>query len=68
MAGAAVKRLADEAYSDMTIDLRKMREDGLSFGRIAKELNASGDTTRSGKPWNPVQVRRVLLRGLALRH
>ena len=30
--------------------------------RIAEKLNAEGHTTRRGKPWNPVQVMRVLER------
>ena len=32
----------------------------LSFAAIARKLNELGHTTRRGKPWNPVQVKRVL--------
>ena len=32
---------------------------------IAGRLNAEGHTTRRGKPWNPVQVLRVLQRAEA---
>ncbi len=58
----ARKRLADEAYADLIDDLTAMRNDGLSFRAIADQLNGQGHTTRRGKPWNPMQVRNVLLR------
>jgi DNA invertase Pin-like site-specific DNA recombinase len=58
----ARKRLADEAYVDLIDDLTAMRNDGLSFRAIADQLNGQGHTTRRGKPWNPMQVRNVLLR------
>ena len=35
---------------------------GLSLRDIASKLNAEGHTTRRGRPWNPVQVARVLKR------
>lgn len=60
---AAVKTLrekADEAYGDLLPDLKSMRSDGLSLQAIADTLNAQGHTTRRGKPWNPMQVGRVL--------
>jgi hypothetical protein len=40
--------------------LAEMREGGLSLRQIAGRLNAEGHTTRRGRPWNPVQVKRVL--------
>ena len=61
-ATVARKRLADEAYADLIDDLTAMRNDGLSFRAIADQLNEQGHTTRRGKPWNPMQVRNVLLR------
>ena len=55
-------RAAVEAYSDLRPAMDKLRADGMSLQAIANELNAQGHTTRRGKPWNPVQVARVLER------
>ena len=38
------------------------KADGLSLREIAARLNEQGHTTRHGRPWNPVQVSRVLER------
>jgi DNA invertase Pin-like site-specific DNA recombinase len=54
--------LADEAYVDLLPILKKMKADGLSFRDMAAKLNAGGHKTRRGKPWNPMQVSRVLAR------
>jgi DNA invertase Pin-like site-specific DNA recombinase len=51
---------ATEAYDDLRPILAEMRGKGLSLKAIAEELNTQGHTTRRGKPWNPVQVARVL--------
>ena len=48
------------AYADLAGELAGLRADGLSLRAIAARLNADGHTTRRGKPWNPVQVARVL--------
>lgn len=61
-AGVAVSAKADEAYADIAEDLRDLRAGGMSLQQIADQLNTDGHTTRRGKPWNPVQVRRVLHR------
>jgi len=34
----------------------------MTLAAIADKLNAEGHTTRRGRPWNPVQVARVLER------
>ena len=50
---------AREAYAD----LRRWSGasvPGLPLREIAARLDAEGHTTRSGKPWNPMQVSRVL--------
>ena len=60
-ASAAISARAIEAYSDLVPVIAELRDSGLSFGAIAKRLNADGHTTRRGLPWNPVQVRRVLV-------
>jgi hypothetical protein len=39
-----------------------LRGQGKPLHAIADALNAQGHTTRRGKPWNPVQVGRVLER------
>ena len=64
-AGAAVSatvraKAATEAYADLLPSVRELRGSGLSLQAIADKLNADGHTTRRGKPWNPVQVARVL--------
>ncbi len=57
-----VSELAVEAYSDLTDYLLELREDGFSLRDIAKELDMQGHSTRTGRPWNAVQVSRVLAR------
>lgn len=59
-AGAAVAANAKAAYADLAPIMREMREKGLSQQAIANELNQQGHTTRQGKQWNQVQVKRVL--------
>jgi DNA invertase Pin-like site-specific DNA recombinase len=61
-AGVAVAKAASEAYADLRPTVAALRSKGLSLQAIAGELNAQGHTTRRGKPWNPVQVSRVLER------
>ena len=58
----ARSKAAAEAYDDLRPTLAEMRGKGLSLRKIADELNIQGHTTRRGKPWNPVQVARVLER------
>ena len=58
---ARVKREeAAEAYTDLVPVVRGLRDDSLSLRDIAERLTADGHTTRRGRPWNPVQVSRVL--------
>jgi DNA invertase Pin-like site-specific DNA recombinase len=47
-------------YADLVPSLVEYRAQGLSLREIAAKLNSEGQTTRRGKPWNPVQVARVL--------
>ena len=44
--------------------IRELRDAGKPLRVIAAELNAQGYETRRGKPWNPMQVGRVLQRDL----
>ncbi len=53
---------ADEAYLDLLPQMQEWRKSGLSLIAIAERLNDEGHTTRRGKPWNHVQVARVLAR------
>ena len=51
---------AAEAYTDLLPSMEAAKAEGLSLRAIAAKLNSDGHTTRRGKPWNPVQVARVL--------
>ncbi|MGO9111952.1 MAG: recombinase family protein [Thermoguttaceae bacterium] len=53
---------AIEAYSDLSEFIQELRSQGLTFLLIAERLNDDRHTTRRGKPWNPVQVWRVVNR------
>jgi DNA invertase Pin-like site-specific DNA recombinase len=59
-AGEAVAKAAAEAYADLQPAMAEMRASGRTLQAIADELNTRGHTTRRGRPWNPVQVSRVL--------
>jgi DNA invertase Pin-like site-specific DNA recombinase len=64
-AGEAVAKAAAEAYADLAPLIKDWRAEGLALRAIADRLNAGGHETRRGKPWNAVQVGRVLERGKA---
>jgi DNA invertase Pin-like site-specific DNA recombinase len=61
-AGEAVRALADKEYADLIPVIRELRGRELTQSAIAEELNRQGHTTRRGRPWNQVQVLRVLKR------
>jgi len=52
----------DESYADLYPVVTELRAKGQSLQAIADDLNDQGHTTRRGKPWNPMQVSRVLKR------
>ena len=54
------RQKAVEGYSDITEYMQELRGQLLSLSAIAEHLNADGHTTRRGKSWNKVQVKRVL--------
>lgn len=60
-AGEVSKQRAMDAYADLAPKLAQLRSDGLSLRAIAHQLNAEGHTTRQGRMWNQVQVRRIVL-------
>ena len=59
-ASATIRAKARAAYEDLAPTIAEMKAAGRSLRDIARSLNSEGHTTRSGKPWNPVQVGRVL--------
>ncbi len=59
-AGDTAKRLASEAYRDIEPILRNFQAKGLSLRAMAREINEIGHTTRRGKSWNHVQIKRIL--------
>jgi len=61
-AAKARTEYARQAYVDLVPIMLEWRESGLSQQAIADKLNEQGHTTRRGKPWNQVQVMRVLAR------
>lgn len=62
--GVEVRQAAAAAYyQGLVLDhICALRDAGLSYRTIADRLNAAGQRTRTGKAWNPVQVRRVYVR------
>ena len=58
--GRAARDRADVAYADLAVMMAELRAEGLSLRVIAARLNEGGHTTRGGRPWNPMQVARVL--------
>jgi len=64
-AASLAKRRATTAdlYEDMTTQFRKLRLAGRSLREIAAEMNATGQTTRRGRPWGASQVARILSPG-----
>jgi len=51
---------AAEAYTDLLPTMQQLRNEDATFQQIADALNGQGHTSRRGKPWNAVQVMRVL--------
>jgi DNA invertase Pin-like site-specific DNA recombinase len=56
---------ASEAYADLAPTMAEWRAAGMTLAAIADRLNSEGHTTRRGRPWNPVQVARVLEKSVA---
>jgi DNA invertase Pin-like site-specific DNA recombinase len=57
---AARAKLKKERYEDVMPRLASLRAENLSLRDIAETLNQEGHTTRRGRPWNPMQVTRLL--------
>jgi len=54
------RETAKAEYADLLPTMVEYRKSGDSLRTIAKRLNDSGHTTRSGGPWGPMTVRNVL--------
>ncbi len=57
---AVVRARRDESYGDLVAVLKSLHARGHSLRKIARHLNEQGHLTRNGRPWNAVQVSRVL--------
>ena len=53
---------AVDAYQQTAYTIQLLRANGLSFAAVADELNANGYTTRTGKPFHAMTVKRILAR------
>jgi DNA invertase Pin-like site-specific DNA recombinase len=53
---------AVEAYAEILPAIEQLKGEGSSLREIADKLNADGQTTTSGRPWNHMLVKRVLSR------
>jgi DNA invertase Pin-like site-specific DNA recombinase len=60
-AGEVARAKAKDAYADLAPAIATMRIEGLSLRAIARRLNEEGHTTRRGKPWNQVQINRLIM-------
>ncbi len=58
--GAVAKDLAEKAYHDIEPLFAEFFDQGLSMRAISRKLNEMGHTTRRGKPWNHVQIGRIV--------
>lgn len=63
-AGMIARERADQAYRELAPTIRTLRSSGHTLQAIADVLNAEGLRTRQGRPWNAMQVSRVLKRPL----
>lgn len=63
-AGMIARERADQAYRELAPTIRTLRSSGHTLQAIADILNAEGLRTRQGRPWNAMQVSRVLKRPL----
>lgn len=59
-AAAARTSAAVDSYAHLVGFMRELRTEGLTLRQIAARLAADGHATRRGRPWNAVQVKRVL--------
>jgi DNA invertase Pin-like site-specific DNA recombinase len=58
--GMAQQARAVEAYTDLVPEMKAWRTEGMNDRQIADRLNQDGHVTRHQKPWNKMQVARVI--------
>ena len=56
----SIAEKARQEYEGLLPRIKELKEEGLSFRQIAAALNEAGEMTRTGKPFGPVQVKRIL--------
>ena len=61
-AAKSIRAAFEAEYSDLFPIIKELHGEGASLQTIAQKLNEQGHTTRTGKPWNKMQVSRVLQR------
>lgn len=61
----ALKEKARAEYADVAPLILQLDVEGMTQKAIADRLNADGHTTRTGKPWGQVQVKRIIDRAKA---
>jgi site-specific DNA recombinase len=54
------KLIANDAEQALIARMKAMRDDGVSFGRIADQLNAEGAPTKRGGKWASMTVKKIL--------
>jgi site-specific DNA recombinase len=54
------KLVANDAEQALIARMKAMREDGMSFARIANQLNADGTPTKRGGTWASMTVKKIL--------
>lgn len=60
-----MRRQAIESMRGVAFTARMLRDSGLSLAAVAEKLNTNGYTTRQGKPFAPMTVKRILDRAPA---
>jgi site-specific DNA recombinase len=54
------KLVANDAEQALIARMKAMRADGMSFARIANQLNADGTPTKRGGTWASMTVKKIL--------
>ena len=54
--------IPDEAEQSILAQMKALADAGRSYWMVAKDLNSRGVLARSGRPWNPAVVKRILTR------
>ncbi len=60
MQGSTKKLVKNEQEQKVIASIKRYRRKGLSLGAIAKKLNDKGTTTKTGKEFQSMQIKRIL--------